>query len=140
MLNLVLAGAIVLAVALAVTLGETRFSATDYAEALSHPASGPAPTAAEMQQIMQRFGTWMAELQAKDLVVGSNGLEETGKMLRGPRGARIVDGPYVETKEIIGGYIQIKARDLEHAVEIARGCPGLDYRLGVEVRPIKPRP
>ncbi|MEN5176825.1 MULTISPECIES: FecCD family ABC transporter permease [Brevundimonas] len=40
-LNLVLAGAIVLAVALAVTLGETRFSATDYAEALSHPASGP---------------------------------------------------------------------------------------------------
>ena len=40
-LNLVLAGAIVLAVALAVTLGETRFSATDYAEALSRPASGP---------------------------------------------------------------------------------------------------
>lgn len=52
-------------------------------------------------------------------------------------GAVITDGPYAEAKEIVGGYILINASSLDEAVEIARGCPGLDYRLAVEVRPVK---
>ncbi len=54
-----------------------------------------------------------------------------------------VDGPFMETKEVLGGFIMIEARDLNEAVRIAGGIPLA--RLGsVEVRPVvdfsKPRP
>jgi hypothetical protein len=89
---------------------------------------------------MKRFMVWMDDLNKKGIVAGTNGLDDTGKILRGPRGESISDGPYAESKEIVGGYILINAANLDEAVEIARGCPGLDYRLAVEVRPVKPKP
>lgn len=104
---------------------------------LRHPASGPGPTPEELQQIMARFAVWMQALGAKGIVAGTNGLEDNGAILRGPRGASVTDGPFAEAREIVGGYILINAGSLEEAVEIARGCPGLDYRLAVEVRPVK---
>ena len=55
-----------------------------------------------------------------------------------PRGGKmaIIDGPFAETKEQIGGFILISARDLNEAIQLASGIPGL--RLGgVEIRPIK---
>jgi len=99
--------------------------------------AGPHPTAAQMRQIMERFGVWMEDIRAQGLLVSSHGLKPKGKVLRGPRGATISDGPYAETKEIIGGYILIKAGSMARALRVARGCPGLDYRLAVEVRPVK---
>lgn len=107
---------------------------------LLQPGTGPGPAPAELQEIMTRFGVWMGELYAKRIVVATNGLEPTGKILREPGGAVITDGPYAETKEIVGGYILINAASLDEAVEIARGCPGLNYRLAVEVRPVKQMP
>lgn len=108
---------------------------------LLQPTTGPAPSPEEMQQIMQHFMVWMQELRAKDLVVDTNGLDMAGKIVRGPRSAsRVVDGPYVEAKEVVGGYILIRAESLDAAVEIARGCPGLDYRLSVEVREVRRPP
>lgn len=107
---------------------------------LRQPQAGPGPTPEELSRIMQRFSEWMSGLEAKGILVANNGLETTGKVLRQPRGASVTDGPYPETKEIVGGYILIKAESLTHAVEIARDCPGLDYRLAVEVRPVRPRP
>jgi hypothetical protein len=55
-----------------------------------------------------------------------------------PRGGKIaiIDGPFAETKEQIGGFILIAARDLNEAIQLASGIPAI--RLGgVEVRPIK---
>jgi hypothetical protein len=46
----------------------------------------------------------------------------------------ITDGPFAETKEVLGGYYLIEARDLDHALEIARLCPAKFG--GVEVRPL----
>lgn len=103
---------------------------------LLHQPAGPGPNPDELRHIMARFGQWMNDMKAKGILVGNNGLENTGKTLRGPRGASATDGPYSETKEIVGGYIIISARNLEEAVDIARDCPGLDYSLAVEVRPI----
>lgn len=104
---------------------------------LRQPTTGPAPTPDEMKEIMARFGVWMGELYAKRIVVSTHGLEPTGKILREPDGAVITDGPYAEAKEIVGGYILINAATLDEAVQIARGCPGLHYRLAVEVRPVR---
>ena len=106
---------------------------------LRQPAGGvPAPE--EMKKIMAQFGEWMQRMTSKGMVQGTNGLDITGKVLRGARGSLITDGPYLETKEIVGGYVLISAASLEEAVEAARDCPGLGYGMAVEVRPVRQRP
>ena len=49
-------------------------------------------------------------------------------------GGTVTDGPFVETKEAFGGFYVVEARDLDHAVEIAKLCPAPGG--GVEVRPV----
>ena len=49
-------------------------------------------------------------------------------------GGAVTDGPFVETKEALGGFYVVEARDLDHALEIAKLCPA--YEGGVEVRPV----
>jgi hypothetical protein len=100
---------------------------------------GGTPPPEELQKIMARFAVWMKAMSAKGMVVGTNGLEITGKVLRGPRGASITDGPYPEAKEVVGGYVLITADSLNDAIEAARDCPGLDYHMVVEVRPVRAR-
>jgi hypothetical protein len=111
-------------------------SSPQYLLLLHQPNTGPGPTPAELEKIMGHFKTWMDGLYAKGIAAGTNGLEPVGKVLREPGGAVITDGPYAESKEIVGGYILINATSLDEAVAIARGCPGLNYRLAVEVRPV----
>jgi hypothetical protein len=110
---------------------------SQYLLLLRQPGTGPAPSPSELEEIMTHFGVWMGELYAKRIVVATNGLEPAGKVVREPGGTLITDGPYAEAKEIVGGYILINAASLDEAVQIARGCPGLHYRLAVEVRPVK---
>jgi hypothetical protein len=100
---------------------------------------GSGPTPEQLRHIMARFDEWMSGLRAKGLVIGTSGLDVAGTVLRGPRGASVTDGPYLESKEIVGGYVIIKADGLSHAIELARDCPGLDYQLTVEVRPLRAR-
>ncbi|HEX2101997.1 MAG TPA: YciI family protein, partial [Candidatus Synoicihabitans sp.] len=52
----------------------------------------------------------------------------------GPNGSRVVDGPFVEAKEVIGGYVKILATSLEEATAIAQRHPGLAHGLIIEVR------
>jgi len=112
---------------------------SDYMLLLRQPNTGPAPSPDEMKKIMDRFGVWMDSMTAKGMVIGTAGLEVTGKILRGPGGETITDGPYPEATEIVGGYVLITAADMNEAVAAARGCPGLDYRMAVEVRPVNHR-
>jgi len=62
-------------------------------------------------------------------------LESGGKVVRGKQKA-ITDGPYAESKDLVGGYLLIEARNLEEATELSRGCPVLDVDGTVEIRPI----
>ena len=48
----------------------------------------------------------------------------------------MADGPFAESKDVIGGFSIIEARDLEQAAQIASGCPVLDIGGSVEVRPV----
>ncbi len=108
---------------------------------LEYPSDATPPTPEEMKTIMSRFDKWMDGLYGQGLVAGTNGLELTGKILRGSIGQTIVtDGPFAEGKEVIGGYVLLNPSTLEEAVTVARACPGLDYRMIVEVRPVKSRP
>jgi hypothetical protein len=104
---------------------------------LRQPARGPHPTREQMQQIMARFEQWMADIRAADALVDSHGLKANGKVLRGRRGQHVSDGPYAETKEIVGGYVLVRVRNRAQALRLARGCPGLDYAMTVEVRAVQ---
>jgi hypothetical protein len=52
------------------------------------------------------------------------------------RGDTVTDGPFIEAKEVIAGFYVLEARDLDHALKIARLCPATWQGGGVEVRPI----
>ena len=105
-----------------------------------HSQEGPDPTPQEMEQIFGRWMEWMKGMNAQGIFAGANRLQDTGKVLRGPRGASLTDGPFAESKEIVGGYVLISADNYAQALEVARGCPGLDGGTVVEVREVEPLP
>jgi hypothetical protein len=89
----------------------------------------------EMQMHFQKWVTWFKDLGAKGHIKDpGHPLEGTGKVVRGEK--KIVnDGPYAESKDIVGGYIVVEATDLQHAAELAKGCPIFEVGGSVEVRP-----
>ncbi len=66
-------------------------------------------------------------------ILGGNALQPTSTATT-IRGDIVTDGPFTETKEALGGYYLIEARDLDHALEIGKLCPAPFG--GVEVRPV----
>ena len=77
--------------------------------------------------------------------VAEQGIEMSGLELEGPSKARVVrvrdgqkvvtDGPFAETKEIIGGYFLVDCKDLDQAIEVAQRVPLVDTG-SVEIRPL----
>jgi len=88
----------------------------------------------QMQASLTAWQNWIGDIAAQGNFVGTNRLYPEGKSLMA-NGA-VIDGPYAETKEFIGGYLMVKCNSLEEAVEMAKGCPGLQYGGSVEVRSV----
>lgn len=88
----------------------------------------------QMQQSMMKWKVWLDKLAAESIYLGGERLVPTGAVLNEQK--QLSDGPYAEGKEVIGGYIALKADSLEAAVEISKGCPIFDYNGTVEVREI----
>jgi hypothetical protein len=86
------------------------------------------------QQVMEAHGRFAEQVpQLGGKIVEGRALQPTGTATT-VRGDVVTDGPFTETKEAIGGYYLIEARDLDRALEIGKLCPA---RFGgVEVRPI----
>jgi hypothetical protein len=78
-----------------------------------------------------RFAEQVGEMGAK--MLGGNALQPTTTATNIRRDV-VTDGPFVETKEALGGYYLIEARDLDHALSVGKLCPAPFG--GVEVRPI----
>ncbi len=91
-------------------------------------------------QLFQQFSTWIAGLRERGQFVGAHKLQDhTGARLS-VRGGEVVEGPFVETKEAIGGAFLIEAGSLAEAVQLARSCPTLLSQNGyVEVRVVEER-
>lgn len=76
----------------------------------------------EMQQMMQAMGAWMADGKENGwLLDPGDGLKTEGRLVT--YGETITDGPFAESKELIGGYCMVEAGDLAAAVELARSMP-----------------
>lgn len=87
------------------------------------------------EEIIQKYIAWSIKLRENGHYVDANKLEDgVGRRLVG-RAGRVTDGPYVETKESIGGYYIIEAASLDEAVAIAKECPTVAVQNGFcEVR------
>jgi hypothetical protein len=90
-------------------------------------------TPEEMQQNMQKWGAWIREaLQQGWMVNPGDALTPEGRVVHAKK--VVTDGPFVESKEIVGGYSIVKADSIDQAAEYAKGCPGLLSGGKVEVR------
>lgn len=88
----------------------------------------------EQQQHMQKWFQWVGELQANGTYAGGEALMPTGKTVS--QGNVVTDGPFAESKEMVGGYFLVKANSIEEAAEIAKACPDLPLGGTVEVRDV----
>jgi len=90
----------------------------------------------ELQQAMDQVMAWFEGLNERGKIKAAQPLGTQGRTISGTKGKFVVDGPFTETKEAVGGYLVLQADKLEEAVEIARSMPTLRYGISVEVRPI----
>ncbi len=92
----------------------------------------------EMQKIVQRYNEWAGALAKQGRMAGGEKLtDEPGQILR-REGAKntVKDGPFSETKEVLGGFFLILADSYEDAVAVCQDCPHLDYGGTIEIRAI----
>lgn len=92
------------------------------------------PSPEEMQAMVKVWQDWIGGIAAQGKFVGTNALGLQGKTVHAD--GIITDGPYAEVKELVGGYIIVKADNLDEAVKLANGCPTLAIGGKVEVRDV----
>ena len=78
------------------------------------------PSPDEMQAVFKAWQEWKEKFK-ENIVDMGDGLKAGGKVI-GKKGD-IVDGPFVEAKEVMGGYSVVHAKDYPHALEVAKACP-----------------
>ncbi len=100
----------------------------------SAPMGDHMPSPEEIQASIKQWQDWIGGIAAQGKFLSTNQLGGQGKVLKAD--GITTDGPYVELKEIVGGYIIVKAETIEEAMEFAAGCPVLHYGGNVEVREI----
>ena len=88
----------------------------------------------QRQQLMSRWNAWYEALAAEGKAVEGQPLELQTRVVSGPGGARVIDGPFAEAKEAIGGYVKLIVGSIDEATEIAQRHPGLAYGLVIELR------
>lgn len=104
----------------------------------SEPDSGPADGTPEQAASMKRWFDYTEQMQAAGAWLGGEPLHgvETATTLRRRSGEQLLtDGPFAETKEILGGFYLIDVDNVDEAVEWADRCPISEWG-SVEIRPV----
>ena len=89
----------------------------------------------EMQKAIEKYRTWTTKSFTKD---SKRLADDPGRVIRRPKGAsaRATDGPYSETKEVLGGYYTIEAASYDEAVQLTMTHPHLEHGGTVVVRQV----
>jgi hypothetical protein len=94
------------------------------------------PSPEQMQQLTQKWMGWVNDLKKNGHAEkGGERLEASGKVVRG-KAKNVSDGPFIEVKDAIQGYLMVEAVDMNQAVELSKGCPVFEIDGSVEIRPI----
>ena len=106
----------------------------------SNEAAMESATKSDIEQMMAAYGAYSEAMSKAGVMVGGERLQRasTATTVRVKGGkTEVLDGPYAETKEQLGGYYMIDVPDLDAALSWAARCPGASHGA-VEVRPIWP--
>jgi hypothetical protein len=92
----------------------------------------------EIQRVIQKYIAWGDSLRRRGLLVGNNKLTDgTARVMRREGGhIQVTDGPFAESKEVLGGYYTIRADSYEQAIERCQDCPHLEYG-SIEIREVE---
>ncbi len=88
-----------------------------------------------MAKNMESWKQWMGKLAQDGKLSGGQPLTEGGKIMTN-KGAKITDGPFAESKEVVSGYLLIKAADYNEATKLSKDCPIFELDGIIEVREI----
>ena len=88
----------------------------------------------EIRDVMDRVNAWFEGLSATGKLVAAQPLLEDAVVVSGKGGRSVIDGPFAEAKEAVGGYVLLSVDSMEEAVEIAKSNPMNDYGVITEVR------
>ena len=91
-----------------------------------------APSPAQMQEMFASFNAWREKFKNQIVDLGGK-LKSGGKVLTT---SGVTDGPFVEMKEIVGGYMVVSADSYEGAIAVARESPGYRPGASLEIREI----
>lgn len=93
----------------------------------------------QMQQIIREYSAWARRMAEESrLVAGEKLADDAGRVVRKDHERlAVTDGPFAETKEVLGGFFIIKAESYEEAVEIARTSPHAQYGASTYIRRIE---
>jgi hypothetical protein len=97
-----------------------------------------APDPAEGEKVMQEYWAYSQALQEAGVVQAGEALDpsNTATTVAVKDGERIMtDGPFAETREVLGGFYLVDVPDLDAALDWAARCPGAKYGK-IEVRPV----
>jgi hypothetical protein len=88
-----------------------------------------------MQAELGKWNLWIGGLAARGRFESSEALQATGKIVTGSK-MSVTDGPFIEGKELVSGYMLYSAESMEEAIEMSKGCPIYDHEGIVEIRKI----
>lgn len=111
-----------------------KFLALIYAAPEAEPVEG----SAEWDNMLQEYMQLSEELQGRGAFLAGEGLQgtETATSIRVRKGqTELIDGPFAETKEQLGGFYLLDCKDLDEALRLAAKIPSARYGT-VEVRPV----
>ncbi|MEM8899406.1 MAG: YciI family protein [Bacteroidota bacterium] len=86
----------------------------------------------ELQKRLEEYRAWTQKMG--EVILQDNRLEREGRLIKETEQV-LTDGPFLESKEIIAGFILIQANDLDHATRIAESSPLLKY-FHIILRPL----
>ena len=89
----------------------------------------------EIQAVIDRFYVWHGDMVAQGVMRAGQRLAREGKLVTRER---IVDGPFAEAKEVVGGFWFVRASSLAEAARISADNPCLACGLQYEIRPFEP--
>ena len=101
----------------------------------STPERYDSMTPAERRSKLDQWNAWCDGIAADGKMRHGHPLQSVGRIV-GAKGKRIIDGPFAEAKELVGGYILVEGVSIDEATGIAERCPLLPYGMTVEIRPI----
>lgn len=90
----------------------------------------------ELQKVVSQNNAWIEELTAEGKAKPGHALQRKGVTVSGENGRVVSDGPFAESKEVIGGFLVLNVDTLEEAIAIAKSSPSLAYSTSIEVRPL----